>query len=114
MTVGTSVLCHCCSLDVQRSPGEEVRHPDDVVFFERRVAAYKRGLRRLLGRPVGQREWFWGQEVAKVEGELANDQGWLSLYQAERHRETVDLVTLDRRRQLLRQLDALRENRDYD
>ena len=107
-------LVSCCSLDVQRPPGEELRHPDQVVHFERQVAVYKRALRRLLARPVGQREWYWGHQVAKVEGFLATVQGMLSLEQAERHGETVDLVTLDRWRQLDRQLDALRENRpDY-
>ena len=27
-----------------------------------RVAVYKRGLRQLLRRPVGQREWYWGHD----------------------------------------------------
>ena len=107
-------LVSCCSLDVQRPPGEELRHPDRVVFLERQVAAFKRGLRRLRGRPVRQREWYWGHEVAKVEGLLAITQRWLSVEQAKRDGETVDLVTLDRQRQLRRQLDALRENRPPD
>ena len=78
------------------------------------MAKYKRGLRRLLGRPVGLREWYWGHEVARVKGYLANYQGWLSLAQAERDGETVDLVTGDRWGQLKRQFDALRQNRPRD
>ena len=78
------------------------------------MAAHKRALRRLLGRPVGLREWYWGYQVAKVKGYLATGQGMLSLAQDERDGETVDLVTLDRRRQLQRQLDALRQNRPRD
>ena len=74
------------------------------------MAAHKRALRRLLGRPVRQREWYWGHQVAQVEGRLATAQGWLSLVQAERHGGT-SLVTLDRQRQLERQLMALGENR---
>ena len=104
-------LVSCCRLDVQRLPGEELDHPDNVVNWERRVAAYKRALGRLLGRPVGQREWYWGQEVASVKGLLATAQDCLSLAQAERNGETVDLVSVDRARQLDRQQDGLLENR---
>ena len=78
------------------------------------MAAHKRALRRLLGRPVGLREWYWGDEVAKVEGHLATYQGMLSLAQDVRDGETVDLVTVDRWGQLKRQLDALRQNRPRD
>ena len=88
-------LVSCCSLDVQRLPGEELYHPDPVVNWERRVAVYERALEQLLRRPVGQREWYWGQQVTNVEGLLATYQGWLSLMEAERDGRT-DLVTVDR------------------
>ena len=106
-------LVSCCRLDVQRPPGEELDHPDPVVNWERRVAVYERALEQLLRRPVGQREWYWGQQVTRMEDYLVNNQGWLSLWQAERDGGT-DLVTVDRARQLQRQLDALYQSRYYD
>ena len=106
-------LVSCCSLDVQRPPGEELIHPDRIVTLERRVAAYERALEQLLRRPVGQREWYWGQQVTRLEDYLATYPGWLSLMEAERDGRT-DLVTVDRVRQLQCQLDALYQSRYYD
>ncbi|KAK2138835.1 hypothetical protein NP493_7038g00001 [Ridgeia piscesae] len=100
-------------LDVQRLPGEELYHPDRIVTLERQVAVYERALEQLLRRPVGQREWYWGQQVTRMEDYLVNNQGWLSLWQAERDGRT-DLVTVDRVRQLQCQLDALYQTRHYD
>ena len=106
-------LVSCCSLDVQRLPGEELYHPDPVVTLEHQVAVYERALEQLLRRPVGQREWYWGQQVTTMEDYLVNNQDWLSLWQAERDGRT-DLVTVDRARQLQHQLDALYQSRYYD
>ena len=75
------------------------------------MAMYERGLERLLSRPVWDREWYWGQEVVKVEGKLAVVQDLLRLYQAERAGETGLGSVGDRRRQLLHRLEAIHQNR---
>ena len=79
-------------------------HPNDVVHWERQVAAFKRGVRRLQMQLVGQREWYWGEELARVKGYLANSEGWLSQAQAARDGETVSGNSA---RQLGRELDLL-------
>ena len=107
-------MCRVFRLDVQRPPGEERTHPDRVVVCERRVAMYERGLERLLSRPVWDRESYWGLEVVKVEGQLAVVQDMLRLVQAERAGET-DLGSVEeRRRQLVRRLKAITQNRPDD
>ena len=107
-------MCRVFSLDLQRSPGEELTHPDPVVACERLVAMYERGLERLLSRPVWDREWYWAEEVVNVEGQLAVLQDYLRLYQAERAGET-DLGSVEeRRRQLVRRWEAITQNRPDD
>ena len=105
--------CHvsCFSLDVQRPPGEELRHPDDVVACERQVAMCERGLERLVSRPVRDREWYWGQEVVMVEAKLAVLQDLLRLCQAERDGETGLGSVEDRARQLTHQWKAIEQYR---
>ena len=97
----------CFSLDVQRPPGEELNHPDDVVFCERQVAVFERGLERLASRPVWDREWYWGQEVVKVKAKLAVVQDFLRLCQAERDGET-GLGSVGDRAQLVHQWKAIK------
>ena len=101
----------CFRLDLQRPPGEELRHPDRVVFYERQVAMYERGLERLVSRPVRDREWYWGQEVVMVEATLAVLQDALRLCQAERDGETGLGSVEDRARQLVHQWKAITQHR---
>ena len=107
-------MCRVFSLDVQRPPGEERTHPDWVVDCERQVATLERGLERLLSRPARDRESYWGQEVVKVEGQLAVVQDWLRLVQAERAGETDLGSGGERARQLLHRLEAIIQNRPDD
>ena len=104
-------MCPGFSLDLQRLPGEELIHPDPVVYCERHVAMYERGLERLLSRPVWEREWYWEEEVVKVEGRVAVLQDALRLCQAERDRETGLGSVGDRGRQVLHQLEAIHQTR---
>ena len=110
----TIVVCRVFRLDEQRPSGEELKHPDLVVFCERKVAMYERGLERLLSRPVWDREWYWAEEVVKVEGQLAVAQDYLRLYQAERAGETGLGSVGDRARQLERRLEAIKQYRPDD
>ena len=101
----------CFRLDLQRPPGEEWRHPDRVVTWERRVAVFERGLERLVSRPDWDREWYWEEEVVMVEAKLAVHQDTLRLYQAERDGETGLGSVEDRERQLLHQWEAITQHR---
>ena len=104
-------MCRVFRLDVQRPPGEEPTHPDQVVYWDRTVAMFERGLERLLSRPVRDREWYWGEEVVEVEGKLAVFQDALRLVQDERDGETGLGSVEDRRRQLERRLEAIDQKR---
>ena len=75
--------CHvsCCRLDCQRPLGEENNHPDRIVCLERVVANVRLGLSRLHKRPVGDRDRYWGRDVTRAEGHLANTLDLLRLYE---------------------------------
>ena len=97
--------CHvlCCSLDLQRLPGEEWYHPDELVMCEREVAMYQRAVMRILARPVGDREWYWGQEVVNLEGRLAVAQDFLRLSERNKKTNAVRLQHLRRQWEALEQ-----------
>ena len=96
----------CCRLDWQRPFGEDFDHPDDIVWFQRRVAPLKRGVEHLHGRPVGYRDAFWGTNLTRMEGELDNAQKMLRLCEdvKDNGRSYWAMV---RHQQLLQQLKAL-------
>ena len=107
-------MCRGFSLDLQRLPGEERTHPDPVVYCERLVAMYERGLERLLSRPVWDREWYWEEEVVKVKGRIAVLQDAVRLCQAERDGETGLGSLGDTGRDVLQQLNAIHQTRPPD
>jgi len=109
--VCVQLSCVVFRLDLQRPPGEEWIHPDPVVFCEREVAMYERALERLLSRPVWDREWYWGEEVASVDARLAVLQDYARLCQAKRDGKTGIGSFEDRQRQLWRQAKGTRNTR---
>ena len=57
----------CCRLDYQRPPGQDWGHPDDVVFYQRRVDQTKAALSRLHGRPEANRDMWWNKDEVWME-----------------------------------------------
>ena len=103
----------CCSLDLQRPLGQDVDPPDKVVRWQRWVADLTLGVSRLHSRPVRARDRFWGHDVTRMEGHLANAQSYLRLCEDERDHGSSHR-TLVRLQQILQEQKTLTQNRHDD